>query len=262
MLRRARDTDIREARHAHIIGASAACSSGEIRRQDRADRGQQNILIPRARSALECARRQPDQAWRCARRPRHPLCDQFMGMAGQLLRGAEDRRRHQPHQRHAHARRGRLCDARLRRQGADRQPGQGRRGPRRVGRLLHQHRVRSGHAFGCTAVRRAHQPQCQLRCGAGCFRTAVDHRLYVGNHRSSQGGDAVASRRDPQRRDDSPAARQDIGRYGRHRTALPARLRQCRVQRRDDVRPHAGAASAFRRSRNACQHSNTSGHDV
>jgi predicted NAD/FAD-dependent oxidoreductase len=55
------------ARDAHIIGASTARSGGEIRRQDRADRGQPNILIPRARSALECARRQPEQAWRRAR---------------------------------------------------------------------------------------------------------------------------------------------------------------------------------------------------
>ena len=46
--------------------------------------------------------------------------------------------------------------------------------------------------------------------GAGCSRATIDDRLYVGNDRSSQGRDAVASRGDPQRRDDRAAARQDV----------------------------------------------------
>ena len=79
-----------------------------------------------------------------------------------------------------------------------------------VRRLRHQHCVWRGRSRRCAAICGPHQPQCEFRSGTGCSRATIDDRLYVGNDRSSQGGDAVASRGDPQRRDDRAATRQDV----------------------------------------------------
>ena len=76
--------------------------------------------------SVERAGREPGQARRQARRSGDALRAEFLGMDRQLLRRAEDRRRDQSGQRHAHAGRGRLRHQGLRRESADRQPGKDR----------------------------------------------------------------------------------------------------------------------------------------
>ena len=186
------------------------------------------------------------QARRAPGRPRDALCAQLLGVDRQLLRRAQDRRRDQSHQRDADARRGGLRDAGLWRQGPDRQPGEDQAGARR--RRLGPDRggVRPRGDRGHDGLRGAARSAGRLRGRSGRAGCALDHRLHVGDHRASEGRHAVASRRPAQRRHDGAAAPQVRAGYGRHGAALPACLRQRRLQRGAALRPEAGAPSALR----------------
>ena len=196
-------------------------------------------------------------------RSRHALRAEFVGVDRQLLRRAEDGRRHQPGQRHADAGRGGLRDRGLRREGVDRQPGEDP-GPR-------SRRVSSGLesiVFGDEPVAGA-TPFGELIAGSEGFDpvpVAPDALSTIGYTSGTTGRPKGAmqspSRGPAQRRHDRADAPQVGARHGRLRAALSARLRQRRLQRRAHVRADAGAASAFRRGRDALEHRDPPRHDV
>ena len=103
----------------------------------------------------------------------------------------------------------------------------------------HRHRLRRQLRRRSDALQRTRRQAQFLRAGRRQARRPFDHRLHVRHHRPPERRDAIASRGDPQWRHDGAAPFEDAARHGRLRAALPACLRQCRLQRRDDVRPQA-----------------------
>jgi hypothetical protein len=100
-----------------------------------------------------------------------------------------------------------------------------------------QHPLEPGEAVGI------HLTSCSVwRPSSRVTISAIDHRL-----RPSQGGNAIASGRDFEWRNDRADARQERGRHGGDHAALSARLRQRGLQRRHDVRAHTGSSLSLRR---------------
>ena len=111
---------------------------------------------------------------------------------------------------------------------------------------------------GATPFADAHRRRRGLRAGTGRSGGALDHRLHVRYDGPSQGRDAVPPCGHAQWRHDGADAPEVGARHGRVGAAVPARLRQCRLQRRPDVRTDARAASSLRRGRGAFEHRDAS----